>query len=223
MKSRADLTTVPGFADLDVDTDGNPIVWENHYTCQGCSSEQVDWSDTWSCQCNDRCPGCDTVIEPHESTWIGPESEVLKALWEALAEVGSQEASPLKDRARRPSLTLLEIAAIYGLMLQDDRLKDSELAGKFAKLIQEELNPARRELVAAYHAAAVTEDGVIEIDPDAEISEGTDPGAYVMVWQWVSAKDAGVEVEEYDEDDLLNSIADERANDPTTLTKLEEL
>lgn len=193
MKSRADLTTVPGFADLDLDTSGNPCVWENHYDCSACLNS---WSDTWSCQCNDKCSECGAEIEPESSTWIGPESEVLKALWEALPEAGSQDTSPVVDSARRPSLTLLEITTLYGLMLKDDRLKDSDLAGKFAKLIQEELNPARRELVAAYHAAANTEDGVIEIDPDAEISEGTDPGAYVMVWQWVSARDAGIEVEE---------------------------
>jgi len=200
MKTRADLMTIPGFADLDVDTDGNPCVWDNHYTCQACTSEQEDWSDNWSCQSNDDCGECGKEIEPHESTWIGPESEVLKALWEALPEAGSQDASPLKESVRRPSLTLLEISALYGLMLEDDRLQNSELAGKFADLIREELNPVRRGMVKAYQNAVKPQDGQLEIDNDAEVSLGDDPGAYVMTWTWVPAEDAGFMPEE-DEDD----------------------
>lgn len=35
----------------------------NHYRCE-CGAE---WSDEWSCMCNDRCPECDSETEPHES------------------------------------------------------------------------------------------------------------------------------------------------------------
>ena len=35
----------------------------NYYECScGCR-----WEDNWSCMCNDRCPDCDTEIEPYES------------------------------------------------------------------------------------------------------------------------------------------------------------
>lgn len=36
--------------------------YENKY--RHCESE---WSDTWTSMCNDRCPECDSEIEPYES------------------------------------------------------------------------------------------------------------------------------------------------------------
>ncbi|UTS82846.1 hypothetical protein [Phaeobacter piscinae] len=62
---------------LDRDSEGEPIVWENNYKCD-CGEE---WSDEWSCQCNDRCPSCNAEIEPHTSNWIGPEGEEVSELW----------------------------------------------------------------------------------------------------------------------------------------------
>jgi len=38
-----------------VDTDGRPCRFLNHYECSECGTE---WSDQWSCQCNDECPKC---------------------------------------------------------------------------------------------------------------------------------------------------------------------
>ncbi|WP_444679581.1 hypothetical protein [Halomonas sp. E19] len=38
--------------------------WLNHYECSECGNE---WSDEWSCQCDDRCPACDTSCSPIES------------------------------------------------------------------------------------------------------------------------------------------------------------
>ena len=81
MKTRADLMTLEGFSNLDVDTDGNPCVWENHY-----DSGWARWTDTWSCQCDD------DGYQPVDSIWIGPQSEDLRALWESLPDAGSKEA-----------------------------------------------------------------------------------------------------------------------------------
>ncbi len=39
----------------------------NHYYCEHCESE---WSDTWSCTCNDKCPTCNREIEPFQSDEI---------------------------------------------------------------------------------------------------------------------------------------------------------
>lgn len=44
----------------------------NHYRCEGnhdCRTqhEPLEWTDTWSCACNDRCPTCRTEMEPYES------------------------------------------------------------------------------------------------------------------------------------------------------------
>jgi hypothetical protein len=47
--------------------------------------------------------------------------------------------------------------------------------------------------VAKYRAAAERQDGELEVDPDAVVSMGDDPGAYVMSWQWVTDEDAGIE------------------------------
>ena len=38
--------------------------YSNHYDCSECGHE---WSDTWSCACNDKCPGCGSETEPSES------------------------------------------------------------------------------------------------------------------------------------------------------------
>jgi hypothetical protein len=37
--------------------------YRNHYRCV-CGHE---WTDEWDCMCNDRCPKCDTEIEPYHS------------------------------------------------------------------------------------------------------------------------------------------------------------
>jgi len=48
----------------------------------------------------------------------------------------------------------------------------------------------------AYAQENMQSDGDIEFDDDAVISEGGDPGAYVMCWKWVYAADAGVPLDE---------------------------
>lgn len=47
---------------------------------------------------------------------------------------------------------------------------------------------------AKYRAAAKSnaEEGELEVDDDAVVSMGGDPGAYVMSWQWVGMEEAGV-------------------------------
>lgn len=50
-----------------------PIRYRNYYKCSECGKE---WQDEWSCTCNDRCPECDTEIEPCKSEDIAPLKEV---------------------------------------------------------------------------------------------------------------------------------------------------
>jgi hypothetical protein len=48
----------------DEDEGGEPTTrYLNHYRCV-CGHE---WTDEWDCMCNDRCPKCDTEIEPYQS------------------------------------------------------------------------------------------------------------------------------------------------------------
>lgn len=92
-RTRADLMKHPAFADLGTDTEGNPCVWQNEYSCQSCTSEQIDWADEWSCGCDDECPKCGKSHSPNDQTWLpncdifGPE----KLLWQALPEKGDKE------------------------------------------------------------------------------------------------------------------------------------
>ena len=41
-----------------------PIVFRNYYRCE---RDGTEWSDDWSCMCNDRCPTCDAEISPYYS------------------------------------------------------------------------------------------------------------------------------------------------------------
>lgn len=94
-RTRADLREVFGHEfGIFADTDGNPLVWQNNYRCQICTSEAVTWSDEWSCMCNDRCPTCGAEIEPEDSDWIGPDDPALRALWKALPEADSARVDP---------------------------------------------------------------------------------------------------------------------------------
>lgn len=82
-KTRADLFSTPAFVWLLEDSEKNPCVWENHYHCTECST---DWTDFWSCQCDDECPQCGHDHPPEKSTWAGPSERQWIELWNSLPE-----------------------------------------------------------------------------------------------------------------------------------------
>jgi rubrerythrin len=43
---------------------GPEDLYRNLYRCSECGTE---WEDEWNSTCNDRCPTCDTEIEPYKS------------------------------------------------------------------------------------------------------------------------------------------------------------
>lgn len=43
------------------------ITFKNFYLCSECGTT---WQDDWECACNDRCPECNTEIEPYKSETI---------------------------------------------------------------------------------------------------------------------------------------------------------
>lgn len=58
------------------------------------------------------------------------------------------------------------------------------------------------ELDDKYRAAAWDKyhrDGELEIDDNAKVSKGEDPGAYVQAWVWVYDNEAGLTTEEEDD------------------------
>jgi len=49
------------------------VIWfRNEYVCDLCG---IVWADEWSCECNDRCPGCDLETEPLESIETEPSNQ----------------------------------------------------------------------------------------------------------------------------------------------------
>lgn len=47
------------------------IIFMNYYHCP-CGEE---WTDEWSCTCDDRCPSCNTSCSPVESEKIGEDED----------------------------------------------------------------------------------------------------------------------------------------------------
>ncbi|MTH61131.1 hypothetical protein [Paracoccus litorisediminis] len=101
------------------------------------------------------------------------------------------------NRRRRPSLTVREMEKIVESLCyfhdEHGRMSEAqELVGMFAEMIAEEKDPEQRRLIDAYRNGVETQDGEMELDLDAEVSLGDDPGAYVMVWKWVTSSEADV-------------------------------
>lgn len=75
-----------------------------------------------------------------------------------------------------------------------------------AARVQHYIDIASDPDAAKYHEAAsmrYARDGELEIDEDCIVSKGDDPGAYVMMWRWVCADEAGVETD--DDEDSFDS------------------
>ena len=48
---------------MDEEPEENKDRFHNFYRCSECGEE---WEDYWSCACDDRCPKCNTEIEPYK-------------------------------------------------------------------------------------------------------------------------------------------------------------
>lgn len=40
------------------------MAYVNYYQCP---KDEIEWADLWTCQCNDKCPVCNSEIEPLRS------------------------------------------------------------------------------------------------------------------------------------------------------------
>lgn len=45
--------------------------YRKFYRCDECN---IEWTDDWSCCCNDKCPQCDGEFEPYECKDISKET-----------------------------------------------------------------------------------------------------------------------------------------------------
>lgn len=72
------------------------------------------------------------------------------------------------------------------------------------KAVHDAIREKRTEPVSAsaYRAAAQAQaDDELEIDDDAVVSEGSDPGAWVHAWIWITNSKAGITDDDGDEDE----------------------
>jgi hypothetical protein len=68
------MASVPLKEPMKVNVSISEVVFKwfrNEYACEQCGNE---WTDEWSCMCNDRCPECRTENEPLESTVVTPDT-----------------------------------------------------------------------------------------------------------------------------------------------------
>jgi RNA polymerase subunit RPABC4/transcription elongation factor Spt4 len=99
------------------------------------------------------------------------------------------------ERRRRISLSMADIGLLHLVLEETFSATDPaivDLKNRLLAVFLQEADPDFVASVDAYRNAVQTVDGEMEIDNDAEVSMGEDPGAYVMIWKWVSAEDAGV-------------------------------
>lgn len=91
-----------------------------------------------------------------------------------------------------------ELGLISGAMaiLVAQPFKDIQV--KVNERLKEMADPEIQARHRAYRDAFPMKDGVAECDDGALVSEGDDPGAYVMGWIWVTNADAGLPYEEED-------------------------
>lgn len=63
------------------------------YQCEECG---VEWTDEWSCACNDRCPECDAEIEPYKYIDLSVKVETCEsgAQWLVLVSPPDAEDRP---------------------------------------------------------------------------------------------------------------------------------
>lgn len=96
--------------------------------------------------------------------------------------------------SRRVSMTVQQISDVLdcitaALQLDPENQSLKDLQIQFTKQQDEIKDPRYCALALAFRAAVPVSDGDLEIDEDAEVSFGDDPGAYVMVWKWVPEED----------------------------------
>jgi hypothetical protein len=82
--------------------------FENSYRCRSCD---IEWTDEWSCTCDDRCPECDAEIEPFDSVDLSRPLTEEDYLGAARIITGSPFATASQatdDQAREYAEAILE-------------------------------------------------------------------------------------------------------------------
>lgn len=103
-------------------------------------------------------------------------------------QTADSKTKMVEERANAITAALNSLVAQYGLTSLEAR-------HFFSDKQRLEDPTAQRYVETAIFAYSV--DGEIEVDTDALVSRGEDPGCYVQAWIWVSDNDAGVERDDH--------------------------
>lgn len=85
----------------------------------------------------------------------------------------------------------LLVASLSLLTIEPAKVLRDRLQAK----IDEHLDQTKQAIFKAYRDAASAtydDEGVKEVDENALVSIGDDDGAYIMIWVWIDAADAGI-------------------------------
>lgn len=109
--------------------------------------------------------------------------------------IGRQEANNFIDQIARLTIDGEEVDGRVFIQENGDAVDTLTGLIQFARDLQKEAAEEARELrlyVEAARASNFTEDGLCEVDEDAEVSqdpENPDQGAYVSAWLWIADED----------------------------------
>lgn len=97
-------------------------------------------------------------------------------------------------RRRRPSMSVEEIQLVATVLKSSLPFLPLArgLIDRFEKIVKQNESSDYQRIVQAYRDGVRVDAPDLEVDDDAEVSMGEDPGAYVMSWTWVDAADAGL-------------------------------
>ena len=124
--------------------------------------------------------------------WINLDDKEVKILRELLPEMASGE--------RRDAKLFWNDAVSGNKDTREACISRAERYEAIANKILQHEAEAGNSVDAAYRNAVETSDE-LEVDEDAIVSAGADPGAWVHAWVWVTREQAGIEPEEEDEEE----------------------
>lgn len=130
------------------------------------------WLDPHGAECGEDDPGAEwhEYDEDEQGTWLA-------------SVVGIAEEALLKDESE--SEAKLDLQEVLALLRQDHGLRFGDCVVAFGR--NRDSDPYARAAHKEYH-----QEGEIEIDDTTVVSEGDDPGAYVLAWVWVDDQAAGI-------------------------------
>jgi hypothetical protein len=178
--------------------------YDRHLRADQEPREHTDWQETYELLSDTIGFNNYLTFEEHD---ISAHPAIAKAI--AAYDLMQDAIQESEDAAcNDETVALMEsgyvlVRAALGLPVAQDQADDDAMFGISPELLSQVETDIDRE-EAAYRAAAIRlhhRDGEIEINDNADVSLGDDPGAYVQAWVWVSAEAAGIDTDDEGEDE----------------------